>query len=147
MFTLLLFSIIMAPILKGTEDTRIPNHYQGVWKIVAAVDEDGSESSSDEAGFAEKYPIEILIVGNRIIHVKNDGSTVLAYATVLTSDHELTLDLRTGIAHDKENSPTYWNLRLNSERLTIELAIDLYDEDPRTDRTAVPSFQAVRVNR
>ncbi|QEG21941.1 hypothetical protein [Mariniblastus fucicola] len=147
MFMLLMLTVISLPLAPIADETQVPDNYQGVWKIVAAVDEDGIRSTSDDTGFAESNPIELLIIGNRVIQVKDDGSSVLAVATVLQSKNGLTLDLRTGIAHDKTNSPTYWNLKLENNKLKIELAVDRYDKDPRTNTKAVPSYQAIRQRR
>ncbi len=137
--------IIMAPLGAIEARVEIPEQFQGVWEVVLAVEENGDRISRDDVGFRTAgYPVEILIAGNRIVTVKEDGSSVVAKANILEDGQVLTLDLRTGIAHDKENSPTYWNLSLRNDQLIAELAIEKYDEDPRTNKTAIPSYHATK---
>ncbi len=142
--TFFAISLLLAPTSSPNQPTGIPENYHGIWKITEVMDEDGTRTTSDEEKFSDCSPVELIVTGNRIISVRDDGSSVVAKVKVLKNRKQLTLCLRTGIYHDKEQVPTYWNVRLDGDKLSIELAIDQYKSDPRNDRTAVPSFQAHR---
>jgi len=143
MQSLFLGLIILVPGFLTNEIHEIPGKFQGVWKVVLSVNEDGTLTNHEGDDLASN-PVEILIVGNRVVFVMHGGSSVVANAKVLKDGKTLTIELVTGVYHDKDQSPTYWNLNLKNDTLIVEVAIDQYEDDPRSDKTAVPSYKAIR---
>lgn len=129
------------------EDTKIPDKYQGVWKIVAIVEDTGVEISSDDPEYPKTFPVELLIVGNRLVFVTEGGDANLGRASVLEDDSVLTLAVLASYAEDKSQTPDYYDLKIDGNDLTIELAVDRYEKDPRENFEAIPTFKAIREDR
>ena len=96
----LLVLFLSMSIAGDQEDTKIPNEFQGAWKIVAVVEDTGDEISADDPEYPGGFPVELLIVGNRLVFVDANHDAKLARLTVLEkrveTDSQSTFELRRG---------------------------------------------------